>query len=245
MIIYDSWVHHEDEDEEMMYTKAAFGQPSILYGGNNAPGAPNPLMPEGFLTVFEPSEFQPLWDRIRELKAAREPIVVRRNVTVVDNKHFGIKGGRKVDIIFVISLPIDSFRDALPEETKAHLPDYFPNMDSDELLAKFHLGAIAQYASYLTKTAVVDQARAMLNGEPVPPLPPPSPSPPTPPTPSPSPSPSPQPMGRCLDQTTQDTCKLTSQAGHGQCVWCYIGGSINVCSPKDDCISHHGKPTLI
>ena len=61
----------------MVYFRAAFGQPNNLTNGYNPPGAPNPRAPGGFMTVFEPTEFAPLWAKMSALRAARQPIVVR------------------------------------------------------------------------------------------------------------------------------------------------------------------------
>merc|ERR1711939_280670 len=53
--------------EEMVYLKAAFGAPGHMdppFGPNPA-GSPNPLSAENFLTVFEPSEFEPFWAKVQ------------------------------------------------------------------------------------------------------------------------------------------------------------------------------------
>merc|ERR1712048_1263351 len=62
--------------EANVYLKAAFGAPGGL-DPPNPKGSPNPMMAENYLTVFEPSEFEPLWEKMQALKAAGKPIVVR------------------------------------------------------------------------------------------------------------------------------------------------------------------------
>jgi len=166
MVIFDNWAHQAEDniDSQMWYTKAAFGQRVFAQNRTTKPGAPNAWMPEHFLTVFEPSEFEGLWKRIKTLKDANKPVVVRDNFTVVDNRHFGVKGGWQVEIVFVIAHQIDEWRNALPEQTRLNLPTYFPQMNSNELLDQFHLSALSQYASWLTRHAVVNEIRGMLGG---------------------------------------------------------------------------------
>merc|ERR1712048_1176501 len=55
--------------EANVYLKAAFGAPGGLVPPNPA-GSPNPVMAEDYLTVFEKSEFEPLWSKMNELKKA-------------------------------------------------------------------------------------------------------------------------------------------------------------------------------
>jgi hypothetical protein len=164
IVMFDNWAHQaeNDVDSQMIYTKAAFGQSVLSQGYKTKPGAPNPWMPEHFLTVFEPSEFADLWAQIQELKSANASVVVRGNFTVLDNPHWGIKGGRKVQIVFVIAHRVNDFHRGLPEHTEKYLPDYFPQMNSNELLDHFQLSALNQYASWLTDTAVVKEIQAML-----------------------------------------------------------------------------------
>merc|ERR1712187_697317 len=107
----------------MTYLFAAFGQPDTgVPGYPTLPGASNPGLRKDLLTVFEPSEFEPLWERIQALHAAKKPIVVRDHFTVVDNDYFGIKGGWKAEVIWVVQLPVQEWVSRLPSETSAHLP---------------------------------------------------------------------------------------------------------------------------
>merc|ERR1711865_92553 len=98
--------HHDDDSEGMQYTKAAFGAPSGPVDDPNPPGCPNKLCPRDFLTVFEPSEFPSLLARAKALKEAGKPAVVRDTFSVLENKHFGITGGWKVEIVFVFQQPV-------------------------------------------------------------------------------------------------------------------------------------------
>merc|ERR1712176_580915 len=80
--------------EADIYIKAAFGAPGGLTPPN-PPGAPNVMTAANYLTVFDGSEFAPLWAKMKALKEARVPVVLRETHTVVDNPHFGIEGGGK------------------------------------------------------------------------------------------------------------------------------------------------------
>merc|ERR1712012_652499 len=106
LVIVDSSAVHDKSsgvDQEnlcqMVYTRAAFGQPGCLRSPSSPPGAPFPTEAAGFTTVFEPSEFARLWSQILELHAAGRPVVVRGEFSVVDNMRFGIKGGWKAEIV--------------------------------------------------------------------------------------------------------------------------------------------------
>merc|ERR1711988_1983893 len=66
--------------EANVYLKAAFGAKGGLDPPNPA-GSPNPVMAEDYLTVFEKSEFEPLWSKMNELKKAGKPVVVRGTYT--------------------------------------------------------------------------------------------------------------------------------------------------------------------
>jgi len=156
---------------EMVYLFAAFGQPNNLTDGLNPPGSPNPNGPAGQMTVFDPKEWPPLWERIRTLAAAREPIVVRGNFTVMDNARMGIVGCPtdcwQAEVVFALQMPIDGFVHALPPATAARLPHWFPNYHASELKSRFELSMISQYASWMTEQAVLREVRAMLgDGEP-------------------------------------------------------------------------------
>jgi len=149
--------------EANVYLKAAFGQPGGLDPPNPA-GSPNPVMAENYLTVFEPSEFAPLWETLQALKKASKPMVYRGTFSVVDNPHFGIEGGWKVDITWVVFAPVDEFFQALPEEVQTQLlkKDYFPNYGAGDPTSHFELSAISQYASWVTKGTAIPEVRNML-----------------------------------------------------------------------------------
>lgn len=91
--------------------------------------------------------------------------MVRGNFTVVDNPHFGIKGGRKVEIVWVIAMPSEKFRSSLPYSTAKHLPAYFPNVISSEPRSHFELSALAQYSSWLLDVVAMKEIRAMLEDD--------------------------------------------------------------------------------
>jgi hypothetical protein len=166
IVIFDSWVHHDDPDGDMLYTKTAFGYPTAFMNISNAHGAPNPMEREGFLTVFEPSEFPPLLAEVKRLRAAGEPTVVRGNFTVLENKHWGIEGGWKVEVVFVFSLWAQRFFEELHVESRAHMKTYFPGYDSTEPRSHFDLSLISQYASWMVEHAALKEINAMLQGEP-------------------------------------------------------------------------------
>jgi len=149
--------------EANVYLKAAFGAKGGLDPPNPA-GSPNPVMAENYLTVFEPSEFQPLWEKMQALKEARKPIVVRGNFTVVDNPHFGIEGGWTVEITWVVLTPVNEFFQALPEKTQKQLlkKDYFPNYGATDPTSYMELSALSQYASWVTRRSVLQEVEDML-----------------------------------------------------------------------------------
>lgn len=168
IVFFDNWLHQDDLDAEMMYTKAAFGMPS---GPNNShpPGSISPRMQQDFLTVFDKKEFPALWEKMLSFRNASKPCVVRGNFTVVDNVHFGIKGGWQVEIIFVAAWPLSAFIEGLPAKTAAHVPPHFPQVDQDYAKSHFHLSMLSQYSSYLADAAI-SEIMAMLgdvNPEPV------------------------------------------------------------------------------
>jgi len=147
--------------EANVYIKAAFGAAGGLSPPNPA-GSPNPMMGEQYLTVFEPSEFPALWDDILAQHDQGESAVVRGTYTVVDNPHFGIKGGWKAEVVWVVMLPSDSFRAKLPAETERELPAYFPNVGATEPFSKFELSVLSQYASWVAEERVMKELHSML-----------------------------------------------------------------------------------
>jgi len=180
MVLYDSSAVRDNSTgrlfsnlEEMVYVKAAFGQPGEPENRGGIPGlepdlagAPNPMMAEHTLTVFEPSEFAPLWEQTQAALAKGEPLVFRGTYTVVDNPHFGIKGGWQVEIVWVFTLPSRSFMSALPQETQDDLHEYFPNYSFGDSFSHLELSVMAQYSSHLTEQRVVQEVLAMLGDSP-------------------------------------------------------------------------------
>lgn len=167
MLIVDSSAVHDNstgvEKEnlfQMCYFFPAFGQSNTGLG--YPPGSPNPWMANGTMTVFEPSEFAPLWTKIQKLYNAGKPVVVRGNYTVVDNARLGIKGGWKVDIVWVIALPVPSWRQALPESTNTNLPSYFPNYNAKQVFSQFQMSAISQFGSWLIERSALNDIHQML-----------------------------------------------------------------------------------
>jgi hypothetical protein len=169
LLIYDSSAVHDNSTGfdktnicEMVYLLAAFGQPGCLIPPD-PPGSPNPMSPANFLTVFEPTEFDKLWTKVKELHTSNKPVVIHDTFTVVDNPWFGIVGGWKVEIVWVLAMPIDAWRNALPTRTRNALPSWLPNVYASEPMSQFELSAISQYGSWLTEHAVVDEVRKMLS----------------------------------------------------------------------------------
>jgi len=164
LVVFDSAARDANKNvtvESNVYLKAAFGAAGGLEPPNPR-GSPNPMMAEDYLTVFEPSEFAPLWHEVQAQHSRGEPAVVRGRYTVVDNKHFGIKGGWQADIVWVVFLPSETFRAALPSEIRKGMPAYFPNVASSEPTSKFELSLLSQYASWVTEHKVTSEVRAML-----------------------------------------------------------------------------------
>jgi hypothetical protein len=171
IVIMESSAVHDDSSgteeaniEEMVYLKAAWGHASSL-PDKYPDGSPNPMMAKDYLTVFEPSEFPPLWEKLKKQRAMGEPCVVRGTFTVVDNPHWGIKGGWKVDMVVVVALPSKLYRSQLPVETGTALPHYFPNVISSEFKSQMELSALSQYSSWLYRHFVMKEIRAMLDGK--------------------------------------------------------------------------------
>lgn len=120
------------------------------------------MMSKNFLTVFEPSEFEGLWSKIQERRAAREPAVIRGNFTVVDNPHFGIKGGWTVEIVFIVAMPSREWRSRLPDASDQQLPYWLPNVYASEPRSHFELAAISQFASWLVEDLAMKEIQEML-----------------------------------------------------------------------------------
>jgi len=165
MVIFDTSAIHDKGSNgtsdllQMTYTLAAFGQPNAHFGC--LPGASNPNQPKDFMTVFEPSDFGRLWNEVKRLKQANEPVIVRGNFTTVNNQHFGIVGGRRVEIVWVIGMHVAEWRDALPSATSKKLPSYFPNYQAWQATTKFQIGALSQFGSWMTERAL-NEINAML-----------------------------------------------------------------------------------
>lgn len=159
MVIFDTSALSNSSDpnseadiREMTFMTAAFGQPNSLF--NTLPGSPNPNMPRDYMTVFDSKDFDKLWAEVQRLKAERKPVIIRGKHTTVENKHFGIVGGRLVDIVWVLGMDVAAWRNALPIETEGKLPKYFPNYKCSEVTTKFQLGAVSQFSSWLTEQAL-------------------------------------------------------------------------------------------
>merc|ERR1712137_972511 len=92
-------------------------------------------------------------------------MVVRDTFTVVDNPHFNITGGRKVEIVWAVFAPVDEFWQALPEETRTQFAkkDYFPNVGAGDPMSHMELSGLAHYASWFTHKAIVQEVEAMLD----------------------------------------------------------------------------------
>jgi len=168
MLIYDSSAIHsnitgvdKEHLHEMVYLFAAFGQVGGLPPGY-PPGSPNPYLANHSMTVFEPSEFAALFAKVQALHRAGEPVVVRDHFTVVDNPLWGVVGGWKVEIVWVLLLPVRAWRDALPAGTAAKLPSYFPNYLASEVNSQVQTSALSQYSSWVTEKAVIREVKTML-----------------------------------------------------------------------------------
>lgn len=172
MVIVDSSAVHDNltgvqmtNINEMSYLQAAFGVPGSMTPVD-PPGSPNPFEQENFVKVFESSGYSGLWRAIQECYAAKEPAVFRGEFMVVDNPHFGIIGGWKVQIVWIIALPSATFRAGLPPQTAKHLKEYFPNYLAGEPMSQFELSALSQYGSWLINELALTEIENMLHGDP-------------------------------------------------------------------------------
>jgi len=170
MVLFDSSAVHDAENPqkkdredlcEMTFLMAAFGQPGCRPFEKNAPGASNSKMLRDYMTVFEPSEFASFWSKVVANHKAGEPTVYRGTFTVLDNRHWGVVGGWKVEIVWIVALPSKSWRAALPINTSALIPEFFPNFAATEDNTHFMMGATTQYASWVAQKAM-PEIRAML-----------------------------------------------------------------------------------
>merc|ERR1712232_959669 len=175
LVIFDSSAGHDNNSSrrgsadrgdvwEMSYLTAAFGQPDVPL--HALPGSPNPNMPKDYMTVFDPADFDYLWSEIMRLYNARQPVIVRHNTTTVRNDHWGIAGGRRVEIVWVLGMDVAEWRDALPLETVSKLPSYFPNYKCWEAMSQFQISAVSQFGSWMTHRAL-GEIHAMLGVPPV------------------------------------------------------------------------------
>jgi len=159
--IFTSGAIHDDLCE-MTYVLAAFGQPGCLQPPN-PPGASNPKMKAGSLTVFDSEAFPDFWKQIKDAQRVNETAFVRGRYTVVDNEVLGIKGGWKVDILWVVVLPSKSFRASLPSQTADLLPNWFPSEFAADMTTRFEMSAASQYASWFTQRFAIPMLQQMLS----------------------------------------------------------------------------------
>ncbi|CAK9109143.1 ANK_REP_REGION domain-containing protein [Durusdinium trenchii] len=164
MAIFTSEAIHMDLCQ-MTYVLAAFGQPGCL-DPPNPPGASNPKMEAGTLTVFEPSEFPTFWSQVQSALQRNESAVIRGRYTVVDNEYLAIKGGWKVDIVWVIIFPSKTFRQSLPKETQTMLPSYFPNDFAAEMTSRLEMTVASQYGSWLQRSVTKEIEEMLRSSDP-------------------------------------------------------------------------------
>lgn len=89
-------------------------------------------------------------------------MVVRDTFTTVTNRHFGVTGGQRVEVVWALGTEVKAWRDALPPDTARLLPSFLPNFKCWEVQTKWQLGAQSQFGSWFTEQAVVKEVRAML-----------------------------------------------------------------------------------
>lgn len=71
--------------------------------------------------VFASADLQPIVCEMQQLKQAGKPQNIRRQLEVLENSWWGIKGGWTVDILFVMLDEVEEFTDQLPDDTKKAL----------------------------------------------------------------------------------------------------------------------------
>jgi hypothetical protein len=110
---------------------------------------------------LSPTCFHP--DNQPALRLPSSPTVsASGGLQVIDNPHWGIKGGWQVDLTLVILTPVPAWTASLPASTAALMPSYFPNFFASEVKSQFTISAISQLTSWLTTHYVVDVVEAML-----------------------------------------------------------------------------------
>jgi len=68
--------------------------------------------------VFSKAEYMPALCEFQKMQAAGKPLVLRRQLTTVENRWWGIESGRSVDIIFMPLSKSTDFESLLPLDTR-------------------------------------------------------------------------------------------------------------------------------
>merc|ERR1712226_1404580 len=74
-----------------------------------------------FLTnnhIFSVADYLPLLCEMEKKYKAGLPMMVRRQMTTVDNAWWGVKGGRRIDMVFYQLNKASEFEKLLPQETQ-------------------------------------------------------------------------------------------------------------------------------
>ena len=74
----------------------------------------------------------------------------QQGLEVLENEWFGIRGGRKVDVLWVMLNPASEWVDQLTPDVKKHVPDPFPNYSIlDTHLSEVDINLLAHFTSWV------------------------------------------------------------------------------------------------
>jgi len=121
-----------------------------------------------FLThnqVFDPSELPRLLCDLQRLSEVGRPLVVMRQLQVLENRWWGIPGGNEVSVLFVYNGLVSEFVAQLPEETQASIqrgalgdfarfPHYWPvfqNLAEATALTDKQVNLLAAQSEYVVR----------------------------------------------------------------------------------------------
>lgn len=132
-------------------------------GGKPTPGIAASDLYFQYNQVFPSDQFQPLLDALWQASGAgsnENPAVVHTpEIQVLPNNWFGVKGGRTVEILWVILNPVESWIRRLRPDVQAALPRDFPNYN---ILRIHQSAAEANLLASLTAWTVYQQKEILI-----------------------------------------------------------------------------------
>ena len=76
---------------------------------------------QGNNKVFEMSEFNPVYQKLKKAKLAGKSVIAKTPLTTVQNNWWGVKGGHDVTILWVYNETVPDWQDKLPKEVQEEI----------------------------------------------------------------------------------------------------------------------------